>query len=65
MAKLFSDFTFRGMPVKVMDKLRVLLALGRSNGTAKYRTLQEITIAAIERGAKVIAEEMAEVKRGK
>lgn len=58
-----SDFTFRGVPVQVMDKLRVLLALARADGTAPYKTLREIVVDALVKGTKVIEQEMKECKR--
>lgn len=59
-----SDFTFRNIPVRIMDKLRVMLAISRYHGSERYRTLQEITVAALERGVKVLETEAKEAKRG-
>jgi hypothetical protein len=58
-----SDFTFRGVPVRVMDKLRVLLVHARVDNTASFRTLREIVVEALVEGTKVIEQRMKEAKR--
>ena len=57
MAKVLVDYGLRKVEVKVLDQLRLLVAISRQKG-GKYKTMQQIVNAALVIGAAALNEEI-------
>lgn len=57
MAGMITDYTLRGVSVRTLDKLRVLVALSRAKD-GKYKTMRSIMDVALAKGAEVLNQEV-------
>lgn len=57
MAVRRTDYTLRGISVKTLDDLRLLVALSRANN-GPYSTMKGIMDAALAAGARVLSKEV-------